>query len=108
MSVNDAVQRRLDGLVVVEGESMSPLLDDGDIIGLRREEEYRTGDVVVAQDLRSEVVHVKVWGGLDEHYGVAFLNSVNPAFEVIRLKVQDISILGVAYGLFRLRKLKVR
>ena len=102
-----AALRRFDGLVKVEGDSMSPLLQDGDLVGLRSYDDYDVGDVVVAQDLRSEAIHIKVWAGLDAELGYAFLNSVNPACAHLRLRVDDLAVLGVAYGLLRLRRLKV-
>jgi len=106
-SLDDAWSRRLDGLVYVKGDSMAPMLDDGDLVGLRRVDDLLDGDVVVVQDLRADVLHIKVWEPADDDRTVV-LRSVNPAHRNLTLSAGDVQILGVAYGLLRLRKLRVR
>ena len=106
-SVEEAVRRQLDGLVYVRGNSMTPMLDDGDLVGLRRVDEVADGDVVVVQDMRADVLHIKVWQDPDEGDTV-HLRSINPEHRTLILKSNDVQVLGVAYGLLRLRKLRVR
>jgi len=107
VSVQRMVQQRLDGVVVVEGESMSPMLEAGDLVGLRRYEELQFGDVVVAQDRRCETVLIKVWGGYSEDRGMAFLHSVNPGFGALQIPAGEIELLGCAYGVIRMERLRV-
>jgi len=106
-SVEEAVQRQLDGLVYVHGDSMAPMLEDGDMVGLRRVDALVDGDVAVIQDLRADVLHIKVWQAADDDQWI-YLRSVNPAHQVLIFRRADVQVLGVAYGLMRLKKLRVR
>lgn len=100
--------RHLDALVRVVGDSMSPLLRDGDYVGVRLGEDYRRGDVVVAEIGPEHEAIVKVYAGGDEDEAVVFLNSANPLHEHLVLPADDARIVGVALGAWRPGRLRLK
>lgn len=95
---------RLDGAVRVHGDSMSPLLRDGDIVGVRLGEDFEIGDVVVAIASYGECV-IKVYAGQTD--GVLSLTSANPRYPGAIGTPEELNIQGVAYGLLRPQRLRV-
>lgn len=96
---------RLDGAILVHGDSMEPLLRDGDLVGVRLHEDYEVGDVVVAVAGAGECI-IKVFGGLVN--GLVVLNSANLAHPPVVGAPDQLDIQGVAYGLLRAERLRVR
>ena len=107
MSVHAAAQTKLDGLVNVRGDSMEPLLEHGDVVGLRKVESIREGDVIIAQHLGDDTIYIKVYGGHNEESGTVYLLSINPSYGIIRARTAEVGILGQAHSLFRLRPLRI-
>lgn len=97
--------RHIDGMVRVRGDSMQPLLYDGDWVGVRLGEEHHQGDIVVASVGFDGEVVIKVWWGmLDDR---AVLQSVNPSFGHVVCRPEDVTVHGLAYGLMRPRALRL-
>lgn len=98
--------RHLDALVRVVGESMSPLLRDGDYVGVRLGQEYRRGDVVIAEVGPEHEAVVKVYAGADDDW--LFLNSANPDHEHLNLPADQARIVGVALGAWRPGRIRLK
>ncbi len=107
-SPGDSWFRQLDALVRVVGDSMSPLLRDGDYVGVRLGDDYRRGDVVVAEIGPEHEAVVKVYAGGDEDEAIVFLNSANPLHEHLVLPADDARIVGVALGAWRPGRLRLK
>lgn len=93
---------RIDGLVRVKGNSMEPLLKDGDLVGVQPEVEPRVGDVVVVEypEQEGEIV-VKLWAGYSPDGRWAGLTGLNPPGIFIHCRPEAIRVRGKALGLFR-------
>ena len=92
-------------MVRVHGESMVPLLHDGDLVGLRSAERQRVGDLVVAELVETNEVLVKLWAGARR--GTICLNSINPEHGPVLLGQHEVVIRGLAWGLWRGGQLRV-
>lgn len=100
ISVADRWLTKLDGVIEVHGDSMEPLLENGDLVGARLGEDYTIGDVVIAIADWGECL-IKVFGGHLEEEGLLILTSLNPSYAPIVGRPDVLSIQGVAYGLLR-------
>lgn len=98
---------KLDGAILVQGDSMEPLLRDGDLVGVRLGEDYQVGDVVVAVAGYGECL-LKVYAGVLEEEQLIILTSVNQDHPPVVERLGEIEVQGVAYGLLRPGRLKVR
>jgi phage repressor protein C with HTH and peptisase S24 domain len=78
---------------------MEPLLRAGDWVGVRLEQRFRRGDLVVAEiGLGGEVV-VKRFGGVRD--GWLQLQSVNPDHDHIVVRADQGRVRGLVWGLWR-------
>ena len=58
-SIGDVFLRPIDSVVKVHGDSMNPLLRDGDFAGVRLHEPPQVGDLVVVNDPSTATVVVR-------------------------------------------------
>jgi len=98
-------RRHVDGVALVTGDSMEPMLREGDWVGVRLEEDMpRYGDIAVFRNGWSHEVQIKVWGGIRGEE--ATLLSLNPTHGPVHRRLGELQILGVAYGLLRPGRLR--
>lgn len=100
----DIWRRSIDGVAQVTGDSMEPLLRDGDWVGVRLHEMPRVGDIAVFRNGWHDEVQIKGWGG--EFGDEAVLRSVNPRYGLVRHPMAQLDVLGVAVGLLRPGRLR--
>lgn len=104
------IQRRwvaqIDGVLRVTGDSMEPMLRRGDWIGVRLEEYYRDGDVVILEMGPQAEVLIKVYAG-ETAEGQSVFASLNPQYPPLVLRDRDHEVRGVAYGMWRDGRLRV-
>ena len=74
--------------LVVKGTSMSPRIEDGDIVVISPREEVRSGDICVVR-VNDEDVLKKV--KFDEHH--VQLIPLNTKFETVTVRKQDVSLI---------------
>lgn len=96
----------VDGVVRVQGESMEPLLRHGDLVGVRETETPQPGDIVVAQLLSGGEVLVKLYTGMES--GLLVLQSINPEHGAVVAAPESMIVRGVAWGLWRDGRLRIR
>ena len=72
--------------LVVKGSSMSPKIEDGDIVVISPQQEVRSGDICVVR-VNDEDVLKKV--KIDEHY--IHLIPLNPNFEPVTVRKRDVA-----------------
>ena len=75
--------------LVVKGSSMSPKIEDGDIVVVSPRQDVRTGDICVIR-VNDEDVLKKV--KIEPQY--IHLIPLNPAFEPVTVRKRDVSFLG--------------
>ncbi|HLX11240.1 MAG TPA: XRE family transcriptional regulator [Bacteroidota bacterium] len=75
--------------LVVKGNSMSPKIEDGDIVVVSPKQDVRSGDICVIR-VNEEDVLKKV--KIEQQY--VHLIPLNPAFEPVTVRKRDISFLG--------------
>jgi repressor LexA len=75
--------------LVVKGNSMSPKIEDGDIVVISPQQEARSGDICVIR-VNDEDVLKKI--KIDEHY--VHLIPLNTDFEPLTVRKRDISFIG--------------
>ena len=100
VSVDRDLRHWVDALIRVDGDSMAPLLQKGDLVGLRRGGPYRPGDVVAVMDLMDQDLLIKIFWGLYED-GSLSLASYNPAYEPILYEVGTAEVVGSIWGTWR-------
>jgi len=71
--------------LIVKGKSMSPMIEDGDIVVVSPQQEVRSGDIAVIH-VNGEDVLKKI--KIDEHY--IHLIPINPNFEPVTVRKRDI------------------
>ena len=99
-----------DALLEVHGESMSPMLREGDLVGIRRldeGQEPKVGDVAAIWWRSSGEVSVKIWGGVDPDSGLAVILSSNIMHAPILKDPEEAVPRGVVNGVLRLGPLRV-
>jgi SOS-response transcriptional repressor LexA len=99
------VAHQVDVVLRVDGDSMEPFLQDGDLVGVRLGGHIVPGDVVVAEVGHERAILVKVYRGFD-NAGREMLQSLNPPWQIITLEHED-RIRGPAWSLTRLGPLRV-
>ena len=75
--------------LIVKGNSMSPRIEDGDIVVISPREEARNGDICVVR-VNDEDVLKKI--KIDEHH--VHLIPLNPNFEPLTVRKRDITFIG--------------
>lgn len=100
VSVDRDLRHWVDALIRVDGDSMAPLLQKGDLVGLRRGGPYRPGDVVAVMDLMDQDLLIMIFWGLYED-GSLSLASYNPAYEPILYEVGTAEVVGSIWGTWR-------
>jgi repressor LexA len=75
--------------LVVKGNSMSPKIEDGDIVVISPQQDVRTGDICVIR-VNDEDVLKKI--KIDDHY--VHLIPLNTDFEPLSVRKKDISFMG--------------
>ena len=84
----DDVKDRGAFALVVKGKSMSPRIEEGDIVVVSPEQEVKSGNICVIR-VNDEDVLKKI--KIDEHY--VHLIPLNPSFEPVTVRKRDISCL---------------
>lgn len=104
------IQRRwvaqIDGVLRVTGDSMEPMLRRGDWIGVRLEEYYRDGDIVILEMGPQAEVLIKVYAGVTAE-GQRVFASLNPQYPPMVLHDRDHEVRGIAYGFWRDGRLRI-
>jgi len=85
----DNIKDRTAFALVVKGNSMSPKIEDGDIVVISPQQDVRSGDICVIR-VNDEDVLKKI--KIDEHY--VHLIPLNTDFEPLTVRKRDISFLG--------------
>ncbi|HAZ65013.1 MAG TPA: hypothetical protein DCZ72_15580 [Armatimonadetes bacterium] len=100
LSVDQEFRHHVDGGIVVDGDSMAPLLQAGDVVGLRKGDGHRPGDVVAVLDLTDQDLLIKIFWGYDEE-GSLMLSSYNPLYEPVSYPPGTAEVLGSIWGTWR-------
>ena len=85
----DNVKDRTAFALVVKGNSMSPKIEDGDIVVISPQQDVRSGDICVVR-VNDEDVLKKI--KIDDHY--VHLIPLNTDFEPLSVRKKDISFMG--------------
>ncbi len=85
----DNIKDRNAFALVVKGNSMSPKIEDGDIVVISPQQEVRSGDICVIR-VNDEDVLKKI--KIDDHY--VHLIPLNSDFEPLTVRKRDISFMG--------------
>jgi repressor LexA len=78
----------------VQGFSMFPLLQDSDIVFVRKQNTVEDGQLVVVRINNNEAVIKRFYRKNDE----VILKSENPEHETIRIKSENCEVIGVING----------
>lgn len=99
--------RHSDYLMRVHGDSMEPLLLDGDIIGVSRHSPFYNGDVVVLEETGDNSHQVKVFWG-ERANGTVVFGSYNPTHQPEVYSRGAFRVIGTVWGVWRPGHVKAR
>lgn len=100
-------RNKVDGVIQIEGDSMSPFIRNGDFVGLRKSATAHPGDIVGVLDLRGQEMIVKVFWGCRAN-GEMVLVSYNPESSPMFYAAGTAEIIGTVWGVWRPGHAKAR
>ncbi len=86
------IPKGTDGALVVRGNSMSPTLEDGDLLFFEKTPQVENGEIAVVE-IKGEAVTTKKVRYNSENE-IIILESINPDFDDIKFKSEDVKSIG--------------
>lgn len=86
------IPKGTDGALVVRGNSMSPTLEDGDLLFFEKTPQVENGEIAVVEIKGEAVTTKKVRYNFENE--IIILESINPDFDDIKFKSEDVKIIG--------------
>ncbi len=86
------IPKGTDGALVVRGKSMSPLLENGELLFFEKTPQVENGEIAVVEIKGEAVTTKKV--RYDFENEIIILESVNPDFDDMKFKSEDVKIIG--------------